>query len=164
MCNLAGLRLVLHVLSPPADVCLVDGFRLGKAAPEHLAVVGGDGRSAAIAAASIVAKVVRDRVMHRLDALIRTTALRPTSGTSRLAIRPSCGSTGRSASTDGRLTRAATQRLMRRNTRDAGRRAEWRALIHYVLRGDRVLGRNVWAGGYEIDVIDDVAGGSCFAR
>jgi len=67
--NLAGLRQVLHALAPPAEICLVDGFRLGKKAPEHLAVVGGDGRSAAIAAASIVAKVVRDRVMRRLDAL-----------------------------------------------------------------------------------------------
>ena len=67
--NLASLRAVLHALTPPAEICLVDGFRLGKKAPEHLAVVGGDGRSAAIAAASIVAKVVRDRVMRRLDAL-----------------------------------------------------------------------------------------------
>ena len=67
--NLASLRAVLHALAPPAEICLVDGFRLGKKAPEHLAVVGGDGRSAAIAAASIVAKVVRDRVMRRLDAL-----------------------------------------------------------------------------------------------
>jgi ribonuclease HII len=68
-CNLAGLRQVLAALSPPAEACLVDGFRLGPAAPEHLAVVDGDARSAAIAAASIVAKVVRDRVMRRLDAL-----------------------------------------------------------------------------------------------
>jgi ribonuclease HII len=68
-CNLAGLRRVLGALCPPAEACLVDGFRLGKAAPEHLAVVDGDTRSAAIAAASIVAKVVRDRAMRRLDAL-----------------------------------------------------------------------------------------------
>jgi ribonuclease HII len=47
----------------------VDGFRLGPAAPEHVAVVDGDERSAAIAAASIVAKVVRDRAMRRMDAL-----------------------------------------------------------------------------------------------
>jgi ribonuclease HII len=68
-CNLAGLRAVLGALSPPAEACLVDGFRLGPKAPEHVAVVDGDERSAAIAAASIVAKVVRDRVMRRLDAL-----------------------------------------------------------------------------------------------
>ncbi len=67
--NLAGLRAVLADLHPPAEVCLVDGFRLGPTAPPHRAVVDGDARSAAIAAASIVAKVVRDRVMRRLDAL-----------------------------------------------------------------------------------------------
>ena len=67
--NLSGLRAVLSDLHPPAEVCLVDGFRLGPAAPPHEAIVDGDTRSAAIAAASIVAKVVRDRVMHRLDSL-----------------------------------------------------------------------------------------------
>jgi ribonuclease HII len=67
--NLAALRAVLHDLCPPADACLVDGFRLGPSAPPHRAIVDGDARSAAIAAASIVAKVVRDRVMRRLDAL-----------------------------------------------------------------------------------------------
>src|SRR5262249_4422878 len=51
--NLAGLRAVLSALSPPAEACLVDGFRLGPKAPEHVAVVDGDERSAAIAAASI---------------------------------------------------------------------------------------------------------------
>jgi ribonuclease HII len=51
--NLAGLRRALAALAPPAEACLVDGF-------EH---------SAAIAAASIVAKVVRDRYMRRAHAL-----------------------------------------------------------------------------------------------
>jgi ribonuclease HII len=60
---------VLGLLAPPAEACLVDGFRLGPLAPPHLAVVDGDERSAAIAAASIVAKVVRDRAMRRLDAV-----------------------------------------------------------------------------------------------
>ena len=67
--NLAGLRAMLQALTPPAEACLVDGFRLGPAAPEHVAVVDGDEKSAAIAAASIVAKVTRDRLMRRLDAL-----------------------------------------------------------------------------------------------
>jgi len=67
--NLAGLRSALHALAPPAEVCLVDGFRLGPSAPEHRAIVDGDERSAAIAAASIVAKVVRDRAMRRMHAL-----------------------------------------------------------------------------------------------
>jgi ribonuclease HII len=67
--NLACLRAVLADLHPPAEACLVDGFRLGPSAPPHRAIVDGDCKSAAIAAASIVAKVVRDRVMRRLDAL-----------------------------------------------------------------------------------------------
>ncbi|MFN2627839.1 MAG: ribonuclease HII [Gaiellaceae bacterium] len=67
--NLAGLRAVLRTLAPPAEACLVDGFRLGPTAPEHRAVVDGDEKSAAIAAASIIAKVTRDRLMRRLDAL-----------------------------------------------------------------------------------------------
>jgi ribonuclease HII len=72
--NLWGLRSVLAELAPvvddPNDVaCLVDGFRLGPAAPKHRAVVDGDTKSAAVAAASIIAKVTRDRLMRRLDAL-----------------------------------------------------------------------------------------------
>jgi len=67
--NLAAMRAILWELSPPAEICLVDGFRLGPTAPEHKAVVDGDEKSAAIAAASVVAKVVRDRTMRRLAAL-----------------------------------------------------------------------------------------------
>lgn len=66
--NLDGLRRCLAALAPTADVCLVDGFRLGPDAPTHRAVIDGDTRSAAIAAASIVAKVTRDRLMRRLAA------------------------------------------------------------------------------------------------
>ena len=67
--NLAGLRAALAALAPPAEACLVDGFRLGPTAPAHVAVIDGDERSAAIAAASIVAKVTRDRYMRRAAAL-----------------------------------------------------------------------------------------------
>ena len=66
--NLRGLRAALWACQP-ADVCLVDGFRLGPAAPPHRAIVDGDTKSAAIAAASVVAKVTRDRYMRAADAL-----------------------------------------------------------------------------------------------
>ena len=66
--NLRGLRAALWACQP-ADVCLVDGFRLGPSAPPHRAVVDGDEKSAAIAAASIVAKVTRDRYMKTADAI-----------------------------------------------------------------------------------------------
>jgi len=66
--NLRGLRAALWACQP-ADVSLVDGFKLGAAAPPHRAVVDGDEKSAAIAAASVVAKVTRDRYMRTADAL-----------------------------------------------------------------------------------------------
>src|SRR5919112_1905659 len=46
-------------------ICLVDGFRVGPLEYEQRAVVDGDTKSAAIAAASILAKVTRDRYMRR---------------------------------------------------------------------------------------------------
>jgi ribonuclease HII len=66
--NLKGLRAALWACQP-ADVCLVDGFKLGPTAPPHRAIVDGDTKSAAIAAASIIAKVTRDRYMKTADAL-----------------------------------------------------------------------------------------------
>jgi ribonuclease HII len=68
MTNLEALAAALHRLEPNGAVCLVDGFRLGARGPAHRAVVEGDGRSAAIAAASVVAKVTRDRYMRRAEA------------------------------------------------------------------------------------------------
>lgn len=53
---------------PAVDAALVDGNRdPGLPCPTRC-VVGGDGRSLSIAAASIIAKVTRDRLMTRLDA------------------------------------------------------------------------------------------------
>ncbi len=66
--NLRGLRAALWACQP-ADISLVDGFKLGPTAPPHRAIVDGDTKSAAIAAASIVAKVTRDRYMRQADAL-----------------------------------------------------------------------------------------------
>ena len=62
--NLAGLARALDGLrAPPEAVLLSDGFRLPALGRAHRAVIGGDRTSAAVAAASIVAKVVRDRAM-----------------------------------------------------------------------------------------------------
>jgi ribonuclease HII len=47
---------------------LVDGFTLHELELDHHRVIHGDARSAAIAAASVIAKVTRDRYMHRAAA------------------------------------------------------------------------------------------------
>ena len=64
--NLAALRDTLRRVAVPGCICLVDGFRVGDVGHSQQAVIDGDARSAAIAAASIVAKVSRDRYMQRI--------------------------------------------------------------------------------------------------
>jgi ribonuclease HII len=64
--NIEALSRALERLAPGGEAtCLVDGFSLRECGVPHRAVVGGDGTSAAIAAASVIAKVSRDRYMHR---------------------------------------------------------------------------------------------------
>jgi len=65
--NLAALRSALRAVACEGCVCLSDGFALGDIGHPHRAVVGGDGTSAAIAAASVIAKETRDRYMRRVD-------------------------------------------------------------------------------------------------
>jgi ribonuclease HII len=57
-----------RVLGAAPDHCLVDGIPLRTLGRPHTAVVGGDARCYAIACASIVAKVTRDRLMRALAA------------------------------------------------------------------------------------------------
>ncbi len=66
--NLGGLSRALDLLAAPEGAALlVDGFALPMQARAHQQLVKGDATSAAIAAASIVAKTTRDRVMEGLD-------------------------------------------------------------------------------------------------
>ena len=65
--NLAALGDCLERVAVDGAVCLVDGFPLPGCELKHRPVVDGDARSAAIAAASVVAKVTRDRYMRRAD-------------------------------------------------------------------------------------------------
>lgn len=66
--NLAALRDALARVACEGAICLSDGFPVADVGHEQQAVVGGDARSAAIAAASVIAKVTRDRFMYRADA------------------------------------------------------------------------------------------------
>ena len=63
--RMKAMQMAIDGLSQPADMALIDGNRdRGKSAAvttPHRLVVGGDGKSASIAAASILAKVSRDR-------------------------------------------------------------------------------------------------------
>jgi ribonuclease HII len=67
--NLAALRDALLRVACPDCICLSDGFPVPDLGHRQEAVISGDARSAAIAAASIIAKVTRDRYMRRADEL-----------------------------------------------------------------------------------------------
>jgi ribonuclease HII len=64
--SLDAMRRAVLVLSPLPDVVLVDAFRIPGIPMEQRGIRKGDRRCAAIAAASIVAKVTRDREMTAL--------------------------------------------------------------------------------------------------
>lgn len=64
--SLLAMRRALAALPVQPDVALVDGNRAPKLRCRSETIVGGDGLSLSIAAASILAKVARDALMRRL--------------------------------------------------------------------------------------------------
>ncbi len=64
-----AMRRACEGLSVPADYALVDGNRMPPLSVPGETIVKGDGLSASIAAASVLAKVSRDRLMLELDSL-----------------------------------------------------------------------------------------------
>lgn len=61
--NLTALETAAEKLAPKADFVLVDGYKLKSMQTSNLRVIKGDMVSASIAAASVIAKVSRDRMM-----------------------------------------------------------------------------------------------------
>ena len=67
--SLLAMRRAVQALPHPPDYVLTDGLYTPDTGLPSLAVVGGDAASAVIAAASILAKVARDRYLLELDAV-----------------------------------------------------------------------------------------------
>jgi ribonuclease HII len=63
-----GMQMALDQLPARPEHVLVDGLRIRWLPYAHTALVDGDARSYTIAAASVLAKVIRDRLMHAYDA------------------------------------------------------------------------------------------------
>ncbi len=62
-----AMRRAVSGLKQLPDFCLIDGLPIKGFAFAHQGIIKGDGLSLSIAAASIIAKVTRDRLMHGLD-------------------------------------------------------------------------------------------------
>jgi len=68
--TLVAMRRAVRGLSAPVDMVLVDGNVLPQMLPcQARPIIGGDAICLSIAAASIVAKVIRDRLMTRCDSV-----------------------------------------------------------------------------------------------
>jgi ribonuclease HII len=67
VCNLAGMRRAVAALAPGPDYVFTDGFDVAGLGAPALAVRKGDQVAACVAAASVLAKVSRDRLMVELD-------------------------------------------------------------------------------------------------
>lgn len=65
----SGMRAVVEQLSPRPAHALIDGLPVSSFPCPQTAMVGGDGISLSIAAASVIAKVERDRIMLECDRL-----------------------------------------------------------------------------------------------
>jgi len=63
--NYLAMRKAFEALSVDPDIALIDGKPIQHFPKEHQAIIKGDSLSLSIAAASIVAKVERDRIMVR---------------------------------------------------------------------------------------------------
>ncbi len=68
--NIEGMRRAVAGLGMTPGYVLTDGFRVPGLPAPSLPVIGGDATAACIAAASVLAKVSRDRVMVEMDAAI----------------------------------------------------------------------------------------------
>ena len=64
-----AMRQALAEATVSVDAVLIDGNQTLGVHPHEIAVIGGDGKSASVACASIVAKVTRDRLMAQYDSL-----------------------------------------------------------------------------------------------
>jgi ribonuclease HII len=61
--NMAAMREAVHLLAPPPDLVMVDYYRIDSLDIPQWSIVHGDRACRSVAAASVLAKVIRDQLM-----------------------------------------------------------------------------------------------------
>lgn len=108
--TMLGMRRAVEGVAHVAGFARIDGNRVPKGLPcPAEALIGGDALDRAIMAASIVAKVTRDRLMRELHAQHPNTASTCTRATALRPIWRPCRPTGRARSTGAALPRCAVR-------------------------------------------------------
>lgn len=156
--NLAAMRRALASLTTRPDYVLTDGFGVDGLDVPGLAVWKGDRVAACVAAASVLAKVTRDRMMVELDGAFPGYGFAEHKGyitaehTAALRDRGRAGSTGSRTSTWRRCPVATAPRPGRAGRRTRGGTSRWSAPARQGYRR-RGVGRAASASG--------VGGGRC---
>ena len=81
-----AMREAISKLSVKPDVLLNDAVKIPQVDIRQVPIIKGDAKSVSIAAASIIAKVTRDRLMEEYDKVLPATVLHRTRATVRQSI------------------------------------------------------------------------------
>lgn len=158
--SMKAMRMAISRLDPAPEQILVDGARTPGSGLPETAVVDGDARSLTIAAASVVAKEHRDRLMRDFDRQFPRYGFASNKGYASPDHREALARHG-----PCRLHRRTFSPLGRREQLlldlgpDTGRDGETVAADHLRRKGYRILHRRYRAAGGEIDLI--AADGGC---
>lgn len=166
--NHKAMRQALGRLKRKVDHILVDGRGLPDKIYPQTAIVGGDRICYSIAAASIVAKVYRDRIMTALDAVFPGYGFARHKGYGtrqhRDAIRK-LGPCPIHRKSFGGVAEHVIDLEKTKNSRLLGKQGEDQAAYYLYNRGFRILQRNFHVGVYgEIDIIAQKDGQLCFVE
>ncbi|MFO7768688.1 MAG: ribonuclease HII [bacterium] len=144
-------------LDPVPDFALVDGRPLTACAVPHKALVKGDRRSRVIAAASVIAKVTRDRMMEGLEEEYPGWGFSEHKGYATRAHLEILAARGPSPVHRRTFGEDARQLELLSCDRDSphlwGRQAEDLVSVDYSSRGYEVVHRNWRGGGGELDIV-----------
>jgi len=155
---LLAVERALTALDPAPGFALVDGRPLTSCPVPHRALVGGDGRCRAIAAASVLAKEERDRIMTAYDAEYPGYGFARHKGYGTAVHREALDRLGptpihRRSFLGGGRQLALPDGSGGESPQEWGKRAEEQVAADYAARGYEVLHRRWRGGGGELDLV-----------
>jgi len=148
---LKAMEHAVRRLPVPPDFALIDGNRLPVLSCPARTLIGGDAASHSIAAASILAKVTRDRLMERLGRFYPDYTFEQHKGYGTAEHRRAIERHG--PTPHHRLSFAPLAHSMPKNLRASGDEAEEAAANHLLAQGYSVLTRNYRTRRGEIDIV-----------
>ena len=158
-----AMQSALSQLSPAAEFVLADAVTIPKIKTPQRGIVKGDAKSISIGAASIIAKVYRDRIMVDYDKLYPAYAFASNKGYGSKEHMDAIRENGlcpihRRSFVKNIVSEGAE------NTRETGRRAEAVAARQMEKAGYRILAKNYFGPHGEIDIVAEKDGYTVFTE